>query len=275
MNQLYGAIGISKQAIAQYDRRQRIFDQKVSELILQADELRDEHPGCGVEKMYYTLAPSFIGRDRFIELFMDLGYRLKQNKNYRRTTFATAFAYPNLIEGLTINGASQVWQSDITYIPLGDRFCYAVFIIDVYTREIVGYAVNQHMRAEANLEALRMALKKHPPPDIHHSDRGSQYIAKAYVQELDKHNTQISMGMIAQENAYAERINGTIKNEYLSHWKLTSFNEVKNAVKKAVKHYNQKRIHQALKRKTPQQTREESMDKNYNQSMTIFEYNPI
>ena len=81
--------------------------------------------------------------------------------------------------------------------------------------------------------------------------------------------------MIDQENAYAERINGTIKNEYLSHWKLTSFNEVKNAVKKAVKHYNQKRIHQALKRKTPQQTREESMDKNYNQSMTIFEYNPI
>ena len=89
MNRLYQTVGISKQAVDQYNRRQACFDDKIRQLIIEADELRSEHPGCGVEKMYYTLKPNFIGRDRFIELFMDLGYRLKRFKNYRRTTIAS------------------------------------------------------------------------------------------------------------------------------------------------------------------------------------------
>ena len=85
LNQLYQSIGISKQAIHRYEQRQELFDQQVKQLLVEADELRAEHPGCGVEKMYYTLKPSFIGRDRFIELFMDLGFRLRRFKNYRKS----------------------------------------------------------------------------------------------------------------------------------------------------------------------------------------------
>ena len=95
MNKLYKEIGISKQAVSQYVKRQKVFDYNVHNHIVEAEELRKEHPGCGVEKMYYTLRPDFIGRDNFIDLFMSLGFRIKKNKNYRRTTFASRVNYPN------------------------------------------------------------------------------------------------------------------------------------------------------------------------------------
>lgn len=251
LNSLYREVGISKQAVSQYMHRQRMFDSKVEELVLAADLLREEHPGCGVEKMYYTLQPDFIGRDRFIELMMDLGYRVRQIKNYHRTTFSGSIYYPNLIQGMRITRPNVVWQSDITYIRVGDSFYYVVFIIDVYTKRIVGYAVSDHLRATANLQALRMALVVYGAPEVHHSDRGSQYTCKDYIVLLQSNEVKISMGLTAQDNAYAERINQTIKNEYLAYWKPTSFNALKRDVQRAVEHYNTKRIHNHLSRMTP------------------------
>ena len=132
MNQLYQVVGISKQAVHQYAKRQAELDKKMAALVLEADELRADHPGCGVEKMYYTLGPDFIGRDRFIETFMGLGYRLKHPKNYRRTTYAVHTNYTNLIKGMRVNAPSVIWQSDITYMRAGEKFYYAVFIIYIY-----------------------------------------------------------------------------------------------------------------------------------------------
>lgn len=243
MNQLYQTIGISKQAVAQYAKRQKEFDRKFSQLITEADELRGEHPGCGVEKMYNTLKPDFIGRDRFVSTMMGLGYRLKLKKNYRRTTIASKLYYPNLIKGMQVKSPSTIWQSDITYIPIGREHYYAVFIIDVYTKKIVGYSVSNHMRASANEQALQMALKDHKAPEIHHSDRGSQYTYKRYVEMLEANGTKISMALCAQDNAYAERINKTIKEEYLDYWKPANFTQLKKDVKKAVTNYNTKRRH--------------------------------
>lgn len=255
----YQAVGISKQAVHQYAKRQAEFDRKVGQLIVEVDELRAEHPGCGVEKMYHVLKPDFMGRDRFIELFMDLGYRLKKNKNYRRTTYASRVNYPNLIKGMTIGAPNIIWQSDITYIQAGGRFYYAVFILDVYTRKIVGYKVSDHMRATANLYALNMALKNHPAPRIHHSDRGSQYTYKAYLEVLKENNCSISMSLSAQDNAYAERIHRTIKEEYLDHWNPQSFNQLKQKVKQAVSNYNSKRIHNEINRLTPNELEHQSV----------------
>lgn len=180
MNELYKTIGISKQAVNQYQKRQLIFDSKVSILLVEAEILRKEHPGCGVEKMYATLKPDFIGRDRFIDLFMGLGFRLKKKRNYRRTTYAGSIYYPNLIKGMEVNSPSTIWQSDITYIYVDDKFYYAVFIIDVYTKKIVGYQISNHMRATANVKALKMALSSNSAPMIHHSDRGGQYVRPSY-----------------------------------------------------------------------------------------------
>ena len=252
LNSLYREVGLSKQAVAQYDARQKVFDSKTAQLVLEADELRADHPGCGVEKMYYTLKPEFIGRDRFIELMMELGYRLKRKKNYTKTTIASKIYYPNLIKGMEIDRPSTVWQSDITYIPIGNRHYYAVFIIDVYTKKIVGYKVSDTMRAQANMDALNMALRETDAPLIHHSDRGSQYTYKEYIGLLKKNGSRISMALSAQDNAFAERINRTIKEEYLDHWKPKDFGQLKRMTAKAVKNYNNKRLHNNNDRMSPE-----------------------
>lgn len=272
LNTLYVQVGISKQAVYQYSQRQQELDRKMEQLVLEADELRKDHPGCGVEKMYRTLQPDFIGRDRFIETMMQLGYRLKKNKNYRKTTIASKRYYPNLIKGLKINSPSTLWQSDITYIQVGDRFYYAVFILDVYTRKIVGYNVADHMRGTANVKALNMALIAHLAPKIHHSDRGSQYTYSSYIDLLIAHNCTISMGLTAQDNAYAERINRTIKEEYLYHWKPANYNQLKRHIKKAVNNYNNKRQHDNLGGLSPQEFENlwSHMSAKQRPEMTIF-----
>jgi len=251
MNALYSVVGISKQAVNQYANRQLIFDERVRNLLVEAELLRREHPGCGVEKMYSTLKPNFIGRDRFIDLFMDLGFRLKKKRNYKRTTYAGSIYYPNLIKGMIVNAPSMIWQSDITYIDVCGEFYYAVFIIDVYTKKIVGYQISNNMRATANVKALKMALRSNTAPMIHHSDRGAQYIYKEYIKALHDNKSQISMALSAQDNAYAERINRTIKEEYLDYWKPKNFEQLKRQMHKAVKHYNEKRPHNNIGKLSP------------------------
>ena len=252
LNSLYEVVGVSKQAVHQARIRQESFDKELSELVVLADQLKEEHPGCGVEKMYYTLSPEFMGRDKFCEVFMELGYGVKRISNYQRTTYSGAFYYPNLIEGMAIKRPFQVVQSDITYFHLNGDFYYLVFIIDVYTRLIVGYSVNDNLRTAGNIAAMKMALNSMeycPYGLIHHSDKGSQYSSKEYTTLLERNQINISMGTVAWENPYAERANGIIKNEYLKRWKIIDFKDLKKKVTKAVNHYNTKRLHRAFKMK--------------------------
>jgi len=272
LNQLYKAVGITKQAVHKYAQKQTVYHDRISSLIVRADVLRAEHPGCGVKKMYDTLKPDFIGRDKFIDEFMALGYRLKRKKNYHRTTIASLIYKPNLIKGMVISAPSMVWQSDITYIPVAGKHYYAVFIIDVYTKEIVGFTVSDHMRASANIQALKMACSKRECPMIHHSDRGSQYISKAYTGILKKMGTRISMGVSALENAYAERINRTIKEEYLDYKWIRTLSQLKKAVANAVYHYNNFRPHNNLNKLSPIQFIQEWSTTEFDKPMfTIFD----
>lgn len=247
----------------------------MEELIAEAQLLRRRHPGCGVEKLYQLLKPDFIGRDRFIEYMMEAGFRLKRPRNYRRTTYAGVVRYPNLIKGRKIRHPYVVWQSDITYVWVGGRFYYIVFIIDVYSKLIVGYQVSRTMHAQANIKALKMALVNYPAPAIHHSDRGSQYSCREYIALLKGKQINISMGMKAQENAYAERINRTIKEEYLAGWSPDTYEALQRRVKQAVINYNQCRPHNHLNKMTPQDFEQRCLqDKTFNKpTITIFDEN--
>lgn len=258
-------LGISKQAVHQARKRQELFDMELTDLVYQADLIRNEHPGCGVEKLYKTLKPQTMGRDKFCDIFMDLGYRVREIKNYTKTTIPAWFDYPNLIEGMSVNHPYRVLQSDITYFDIDGTFYYLVFIIDVYTREILGYNVSDNLRAESNLKALKMALKKIPQSEyhkiIHHSDRGSQYGSKEYVELLKGNKIKISMGETAQDNAFAERVNGTIKNEYLKRWHIPDYKTLQIRTTKAVNHYNDTRLHLAFKNKlSPLQFKQTLLD---------------
>ena len=110
---------------------------------------------------------------------------MKKIKNYRKTTRPGPIYFDNLIEGLILTGVNQVWQSDITYIRIGEKFNYLVFIVDVFSRRILGYQASNHLLAIANTQALQQAIKLRGNQNltnlIHHSDRGCQYSSKQYL----------------------------------------------------------------------------------------------
>ena len=257
LNALYLLVGVSKQAVQQFTKRKTVQQYKTTELLNKVDKERGECGGIGIRSLYYKIQPDWIGRDRFEILLAKNGYKVKKTKAFHRTTRSGNIIYPNLIEGMVLMDSWQVWQSDTTYYRIADNHYYITLIEDIYDRYIVGYAVHHNLRTEANLAALEMAFKAKQRITgsfrIHHSDRGSQYGSDVYTERLNNNSFFISMGKSGPDNAYVERLHGTIKNQYLYYWKPTGLAELKKCVAKAVKHYNEHRQHKSLGRNSPMQ----------------------
>lgn len=242
------------------------------------DEIRNIHPGMGVRAMYELLMPEGIGRDSFISLGLSNGFRLKSIEKYTRTTYSTkSNRYKNLLGNIVFTSINQIWTSDITYFAVGEKFYYIVLIMDVYSRYIVGYNVADNMRAENNVYALEMALKFRGIKDynntlIHHSDKGTQYASDAYTALLEKYKIQISMCNEVYENTHIERLNDTIKNQYLARMNITKPSQIKPALKKVAHNYNFLRPHMSLDKLTPNKFEEELVNTSLDRrkKLTIF-----
>lgn len=252
MNRLYDMLGISRQNVSQSLRRQRSRSATAQLVLDLARDIRKDHNRMGCRKMYWKSFNAMpLGRDQCEQILLSNGFRVQFPPNFKRTTYSIGkLYYPNRIEGLTLNNINQVWQSDITYFEIDNGFYYLVFIEDVYSRRIIGWSVDHLMWAEANLRALRQAISLRGdckfPDLIHHSDRGGQYIDKEYTKQLTIHHITPSMCKFAWQNAYCERLNGIIKNEYLKCWKIPDFDQLKIAVARAVDLYNNGRPHEML-----------------------------
>lgn len=257
MNALYGHCQISKQGHYKVLRRE-IYWQNQEELVVGLImQVREIHPAMGIRTIYELCQPEGIGRDAFISIGIYYGFRVKVFRNNARTTFSSPYSrYQNLLVDKELDNINQLWTSDLTYFKVDNKDCYIVLIMDVYSRLIVGYSVANNMRAENNVTALKMALNSRGLHNyeyrlIHHSDRGGQYISDDYTDLLKNYKILISMCNVVYENAHIERVNGTIKNQYLIHRNITSFQQLKTEVKKAVETYNNHRPHSALNRMTP------------------------
>ena len=221
--------------------------------------IREDHPTMGLRDMYYKLLPDCIGRDKFEELCKSAGLNTERRPNYRCTTDSSGvIRFDNLLTGLVIVRVNQVWQSDITYSEVSGRFYYLTFILDAFTRVIVGYQVSQSLRTEqTTLPALRMAVKFRLKLNmniaglIFHSDGGGQYYDKNFLSFTAENKIRNSMCDYPWENGKAERINGVIKNNYLQHRNITTFSELIREVDRSVQLYNHEKPHIMLNRKTP------------------------
>ena len=255
MKEIYNRLGTSRQNVSQCLQRLRAKTTAADMVVSVAKDIRKKQPKLGCRKIYLKAFQHLpLGRDQCEQILLSSGFRVQFPPNFRRTTYSIGkLYYPNRIEGLTLQGINRVWQSDITYFEVGDRFYYLVFIIDVYSRRIVGWSVDHSLWAQANLRALRKAfcLRGDGPLKelIHHSDRGSQYIDKDYIACLTQHQITPSMCQFAWQNAYCERVNGIIKNEYLNCWKISDLTALRKAVTKAIHLYNYERPHRELPNK--------------------------
>src|SRR5215216_670710 len=162
--------------------------------------------------------------------------------------------YPNRIKGLTIERSNQVWQADITYIRLGRHFIYLAVILDAYTRGLRGWHLSRSLDKNLTISALRMALKRHPAPEIHHSDQGSQYATPLYTVVFPKDTTLISMSAVGQptETGLAERFMRTLKEEHVDYSDYLDFDDAEQQLAHWLEvEYMTERVHSALGYLTP------------------------
>lgn len=235
--------------------------------------VREKDPGIGADKLWMMYQDRFsreyrVGRDVFRSILHERGLNIVQKNRATRTTDSrhNLPTYPNLVKNLIPTRPNQVWVSDITYVPiedptarLGYRFCFLTLIMDAYSKRILGRRVAPTLEAKYSIEALKQALETLPDGFaeklIHHSDRGTQYASADYIEVLTGYNVTPSMTESGnpKDNAMAERINSTVKNELLHGKTFTSLKEVMGAVDKAIAFYNAERPHSSLDWRTPDQ----------------------
>jgi putative transposase len=232
-------------------------------------EIREKDPGIGILKLWYMYRRLFgpdhaVGRDRFGDIAERYGLKIRKKRRKPKTTDSRHGlpTYPDLTKELIPSRPNELWVSDITYITVGTdtwyRFCYLSLIMDAYTEEVIGWAVGDTLEAKLALEALRKALVRMEgggprARPIHHSDRGCQYASAEYVDMLRKSGVEISMTESGnpRDNARAERINGTVKNELLRGKTFTNTRQVRAAMETAVEFYNNERPHMSIDMMTP------------------------
>lgn len=270
MRELCGLFGVSKQAYYKYDEDALMRRAAQTDFALRyIREVREQDPGIGGVKLWYMYQRDFVGnnsmgRDRFLSLLDEYGMKLRRKLRKVRTTDSGhgLRTYPNLVRDFIPTAPNQLWVSDITYIATWPghgpyRFCYLSMVLDAYTEEIVGYSVQDTLETKGPMEALQMALErtagKRPDGLIHHSDRGCQYASHEYVNVLQSNGIRISMTESGdpKENAQAERINNTMKNELLKDRMFADTEQVRRAVASAVEFYNTRRPHMSIGMLTP------------------------
>lgn len=214
-----------------------------------------------------SLQPEFkqhgisIGRDRFFDLLRKGGLLIKNKQRKTRTTnsYHHFHKYSNLIKGLKITRVNQVIVTDITYLYLREynSFAYLFLVTDLFSRKILGYNVSSNLSAKSAIKALTMAFRNMSDINdcIHHSDRGIQYCSNQYTELLKKKNIGISMTENSDplENAVAERINKTIKEEFTEEKQISfsNFKEAKTMISQIINFYNNERPHRSLEMYTP------------------------
>ena len=210
-----------------------------------------------------------MGRDLFFNFLREHNLLIK-SKRYRAKTTCSYHhfnKYKYLIKDMVPLRCNEIWVADITYLWLKkqDTFCYLSLITDLYSRKIVGYCVHEDLSVKGCLEALKTALKQRANKSqnlIHHSDRGVQYCSHAYVNLLQKNNIKSSMTQTGDplENAVAERINKTIKEEFTTDRQInfTNIVEAKTEIKKFITFYNNKRPHRSIEWLTPNEAHQQT-----------------
>jgi transposase InsO family protein len=240
--------------------RREIDEDLIVALVLQ---IRRLHPRLGGRKLLHLLRPRLadagvtIGRDRFFEVLRRHGLLVERKRASPRTTQSrhTLPVFRNLVSGLAVTAPNQVWVSDLTYIRTDEGFVYAAVVMDRCSRKVVGKHIGDSLEAEGCVRALEQALDELPAGchPIHHSDRGSQYCCHEYVKLLDTHRLPISMTEAnhCYENAHAERVIGTLKQEYELDATFRTKEDAYRSFHQAIELYNHQRPHLSLDYETP------------------------
>jgi putative transposase len=164
---------------------------------------------------------------------------------------------PNRARGMVTTGPDQLWVADITFIRMQEEFAFLAVVLDAFSRRVVGWALDMHLKASLAIDALNMAIAARCPVPgslIHHSDRGVQYACGDYAAVLEKHGIQPSMSRVGNpyDNAKAESFMKTLKQEEVDGRRYRDAHQARNDIGAFIEEvYNRQRLHSALAYQSP------------------------
>jgi len=258
-------LGVSASAFYQratgYRSRRTIDDEKLLDRIRELHERN--YCAYGSRRMWKALrrAGEEVGRGRVERLMRAEGIQgaKRRGKPWKTTKpDLGARRRPDLVQrDFTARGPDELWVADLTYLRCWEGVVFFAFVIDAYSRRIVGWQFASHMRTTLVLDALKMALaRRHEGADVelvHHSDRGSQYTSIDYTQTLADHGVLASVGSVgdAYDNAMAESFVDSFKTELIADRVWRTRAQLELAVVEYVGWFNDARLHEALGDRPP------------------------
>lgn len=227
------------------------------ELMNAIQDLYAHYPFMGYRRISVMLCTQgyTINNKRTLRLMRLMGLQalyVRQNLSKRRLSDAV---YPYLLTTQPAVKPNDVWSIDITYLRLAIGFVYLTALIDIISRQIMGWHISPYLETESCLKALEMALQLYAKPNIINSDQGCQFTSIIWIQTLTVYSIQISMDGKGRclDNIYIERFWKTLKYEEVYLKSYNTIAECRQEVGQYIQWYNTKRPHQSLNYQTPQE----------------------
>lgn len=262
-------LGISRSSLY-YQPKQNSTDLKTKKLI---KKVMSDHPSYGHRRIALELKMNRKKILRVMKKFDLKPYRRRTKKPVKPEDIGKEpTIYQNLIKDIIPDRPNLIWAGDFTYIFFQGRFIYLATIIDLFTREIVGWAVSKTHDRFMCLEAFEMALSKtKDKPKYHHSDQGSEYDSTDYISKLNENNILISMSKKASpwENGFQESFYSQFKLDLGRSNQFETLGELIEAIYLTIYEYNTTRIHTSLKM-SPVQFREQFNQRIINKNINLI-----
>jgi len=206
--------------------------------------LRDELRGRGYSK---------VGRGHVSRLMKKMGIEALYKKPRLSKPHPEHRVYPYLLRGLEITRANHVWATDITYLPMAKGFCYLVAVMDWASRKVLSWRLSNTLDTSFCVDALEEAIARYGIPEIFNTDQGSQFTSEEFTGILSGHGISISMDGKGRwrDNVFVERLWKSVKYEEVYLKAYDSMAQARTELGRYFEFYNQRRRHQGLDRKTP------------------------
>lgn len=206
-----------------------------------------EHPAYGSPRIAWALRRNRKPVARVMRIFGIKAYR-RRGRRPRKSGVAKRL-YPNLLKQTMSSSPHHIWVADFTYIPWNDTFLYLATVMDLFTREVVGMAVQSNHSVSLVLQALFSAVEHHARPTIFHSDNGREYGACVFTRALTELGIFISRSAKSSpwENGYQEAFYSQFKIDLGDPARFKTLGELVYEIYRLVWDYNHRRIHSVLK----------------------------
>lgn len=261
MASVYQRAGITRQGYHLQMSREQASHQQELRVISLVKEWRKRHPKMGSRQVYYGLVQRgeelSMGINKFERLVSKygLGVGIARRRHPLTSDGKGRASFPNLTNGLILEGINELLVSDITYFDIKGQWHYVFTLKDVYSQSIVGLSAAATLESThlvGTLKACEVYRGSLPLKGcIHHSDNGSQYNSDVYLRALNRLQMAVSRAEGCKQNGSAEQLNHIVKNMYLNHWSIGSLKELREACKEVQYLNNYQRPIQQLGNRSP------------------------